>query len=61
MVRALKKDRMERTTGDGLLAIEETLILCELMDFSRKYVSVFLAEKNVYKTPIFKREGLKNS
>ena len=31
------------TRGDGLLAIEETLILCGLAGFSSEYVPVFLA------------------
>ena len=33
--------------GDGLLAIEETLILCGLAGFFCGYVPVFLVGKNV--------------
>lgn len=33
--------------GDGLLAVEETLILCGLAGFFEDYVPVFLAGKNV--------------
>ena len=35
------------TCGDGLLAVEETLILCGLAGFFEDYVPVFLAGKNV--------------
>lgn len=36
--------------GDGLSAVEKTLILCGFQGFFYKYVPVFLAEKNVYKS-----------
>jgi|GEM_PF-4002380 hypothetical protein len=45
--------------GDGLLAKQESLILCEVEGIFRKYVPVFLAGKKVYKTLDFKR-GVKN-
>ena len=35
--------------GDGLFAVEETLILCGLAGFFEGYVPVFLAGKNVYR------------
>lgn len=31
--------------GDGMLAVQETLILCELAGFCCEYVPVFLAGK----------------
>lgn len=34
---------------DGLLAVEETLILCGLAGFFEGYVPVFLAGKNEYR------------
>lgn len=33
--------------GDGLFAVEETLILCGLAGFFEDYVPVFLTGKNV--------------
>jgi len=44
--------------GDGLLTVEETLILCGFEGFHEEYVPVFLAGKNVYRTLIF-QEGVK--
>lgn len=43
-----------------MLVIKESLILCGLAGFFGKYVPVFLAGKNVYKTLKFKR-GQKKS
>ena len=38
---------MDGACGDGMSAVEETLILCGLAGFFEDYVPVFLAEKNV--------------
>ena len=37
----------DKSCGDGLPAVEETLILCGLAGFFEDYVPVFLAGKNV--------------
>ena len=45
--------------GDSLLVVEESPSLSGLAGFFRKYVPVFLAGKNGYRTQNFKR-GVKN-
>ena len=42
---------------DGLLAVEETLILCGLEGIFEEYVPVLLAGENVYRTLILQEGG----
>ena len=39
----------KQACGDGMFAVEETLILCGLAGFFEDYVPVFLTGKNVYR------------